>query len=615
MATVTGSLRLLKVAVAYHSVLETPDGYLGKGASMNKKILITAVLFVILLSGCSPSEADIQAAIAQTEAARSTDTATPEPTNTPTHTPQPTYTLTPTATNTPRPTLTPSPTIQLPDVVKDTLDNPEVIHWEDFDSELIGSSPFSWTGNPNMPKVTYDLSLGLRGQTVGFYYGETINPNQAVLTRFMFGSNPSFTIGFYVAKGRELIPSRQPGSRVLNLASRFTPMVTNYIDGEGTTYYFDRQVELEMDHWYMVMIGFTKDQTYFIKVWDPENPELVLSFKEQLANMPSSYTFVYWAGERSEISIDDFSILNFSSLRAADMQTAIAQTEATSPTNTATPEPIITPTQTPTAVPTTTAVPIPTSFSNYHSAEVVAEHGLDVIPFSVSYPTGWVTGWGQDSGVNYFLIMSDSNAGKHSSAVMATILLAQSDDFDYQEYKETFTGLTGEMIGETMLNDLRLVETVSTNRFDQGEVLHISTIIEGDKPTEGLIVEAKMPRSSEALYRPFLEQIISSIAITNKVKSAVITAEPDTVSIPATHTFTLSKFHPNESVLVIFYFEPTGRNYFSYKTTLTVDENGNGELIVNSEETNPEGENWFGEYLVKAIGYEGSYAEVLMTYK
>ena len=322
---------------------------------MNKNILIVAVMFVILICGCGPSEADIQAAIAQTEAARPTNTATPEPTHTPTHTPQPTATLTPTATKTPRPTLTPTPTIALPDVVEDTLDNPEVLYWEDFDHEVIGSSPFGWVGNPNMPKVSYDLSLNLLGQTVGFYYGETISPNQAVLTRFIFGANPSFTIGFYVAKGRELIPARQPGSRVLNLASRFTPMVTNYVDGEGTIYYFDRQVELEIDHWFMVMIGFTDDQTYFIKVWDPENPELVLSFEEQLADMPSSYTFVYWAGEGSEISIDDFAILKFSSLRAADMQTAIAQTEAARPINTSTPEPTNTPTPTSTPLSITDA--------------------------------------------------------------------------------------------------------------------------------------------------------------------------------------------------------------------------------------------------------------------
>lgn len=295
------------------------------------------------------------------------------------------------------------------------------------------------------------------------------------------------------------------------------------------------------------------------------------------------------------------------------------QTETPIPTATKTSVPTTTPTMapSPTALPTTTAVPIPTSFSYYHSAELVAEHGLNAIIFSVSYPTGWLTGWGQDEGATYFLIMSDPDAWKHSSAVMVAIFLANSSHFDFQAYKESFTGFEGEMIGEAMLNDLRLVETVSTNPFDQGEVLHVSTIIEGDKPTEGLIVETKMPRSGEALYRPFLEQIISSIVITTKVKSAAITAEPDSVSIPATHTFTLSKFHPNETVLIIFYFEPMGRNYFSYKTTLTVNENGNGngELIVNSEETNPERENWFGEYLVRAIGYEGSYAEVLVTYK
>ena len=87
------------------------------------------------------------------------------------------------------------------------------------------------------------------------------------------------------------------------------------------------------------------------------------------------------------------------------------------------------------------------------------------------------------------------------------------------------------MIGETMLGDLRLVETVSSNPFDKGEVLHVSTIIEGDYPTEGLVVEAKMPRSDEIKYRPLLEQMIGSIVITTKVKSAEISAEPATLSV------------------------------------------------------------------------------------
>jgi Tol biopolymer transport system component len=277
------------------------------------------------------------------------------------------------------------------------------------------------------------------------------------------------------------------------------------------------------------------------------------------------------------------------------------------PSSTTVPTPMITPTP--------TAVPNPSNFSYYHSAEIATEVNLQPIFFSVNYPTDWVTSWGQDSGATYFLIMSDPDAWKHSSAVMVTILLARGDDFDFQAYKDTFTGLEGKMIGETMLGDLRLVETVSTNPFDQGEVLHLSATIEGDKPSEGLVVEAKMPRSGEALYRPLLEQIINSIVITTKIKSAEISAKPASGTIPTTHTFTLSKFHSNETVLIMFYFEPSGRNYYSYKTTLTVDENGNGEFRLSSEDAMPEGERWVGEYLVRAIGYEGSYAEVLLTFR
>jgi formylglycine-generating enzyme required for sulfatase activity len=291
------------------------------------KNLVYFIGLLLLLTACAPKASNIQTAGAETEIVSPTDTVGPM-----TDTPQLTITLTPTVTKTPMPTFTPSPTITLPEVVKDILVNPKVFFWEDFDHLGIRSSPSGWTGNPTMPFVTNEHELGLIGQTVGFYYGDTITPNEAVVTRFKFGANPSFTIGIYIAKGRELIPNKQPGSRSLSLVSRFTPMITNYVDGQGTTYYFDRQVELEIDHWYMFMLGFTKDQTYFIKVWDPENPELVLSFEQKLADMPSSYTFVYWAAEGSEISIDDFTILRFS----YQMPTATPTLE---PTATLTPEP------------------------------------------------------------------------------------------------------------------------------------------------------------------------------------------------------------------------------------------------------------------------------------
>jgi hypothetical protein len=208
--------------------------------------------------------------------------------------------------------------------------------------------------------------------------------------------------------------------------------------------------------------------------------------------------------------------------------------------------------------------------------------------------------------------MSDPDAWKHTSGVTVMIALASSDNFDFQAYKDTFTGFEGEMIGEKIVNDLRLVETVDNH----GEVLQISAIIEGDDPTEGLVVAANMPLSGEALYRPLLEQIISSIEVTTKIQNALITVDPTSGPIPTTHVFNLSEFQPNETVLILFYYEPPpGRNFKSYKTTLIVDENGTGEFSLNSEDAMPGGEHWVGEYLVTAIGYEGSYAEVLVTFE
>lgn len=82
-----------------------------------KKIFIGLALLLFVAS-CTPSEAGIQTAIAQTAAAQPTATSTPiPPTETPTITPSPTQSITPTATqtntatetDTPEPTATPRP--------------------------------------------------------------------------------------------------------------------------------------------------------------------------------------------------------------------------------------------------------------------------------------------------------------------------------------------------------------------------------------------------------------------------------------------------------------------------------------------------------------------------
>lgn len=77
----------------------------------NGLIRSRVIVLLLLLSACSPSQAQIATAIAQTETAKPTATGTPEPTATPTPVP----TSTPTST----PTIEPTPTF-----LYDTFDNP-----------------------------------------------------------------------------------------------------------------------------------------------------------------------------------------------------------------------------------------------------------------------------------------------------------------------------------------------------------------------------------------------------------------------------------------------------------------------------------------------------------
>jgi len=108
-----------------------------------------------------------------------------------------------------------------------------------------------------------------------------------------------------------------------------------------------------------------------------------------------------------------------------------------------------------------------------------------------------------------------------------------------------------------------------------------------------------------------MEQIITSIKVYSKIQNAVITADPSSGPIPTTYNFTLSEFPPNQTVHITIYGEPPPRrNNLLYETTLTADENGKGEFSVTSEESNPK-----GEYLVIALAYDGSFAEVLVIFE
>ena len=98
--------------------------------------IVRFLMLILLLSACSPSEAQIATAIAQTETAKPTNTFTPGPTST--QTPEPTQTRTP--------TLEPTPTLALPDVVQQTYADIEVLLRQDFGDNLNLSafSPGGW---------------------------------------------------------------------------------------------------------------------------------------------------------------------------------------------------------------------------------------------------------------------------------------------------------------------------------------------------------------------------------------------------------------------------------------------------------------------------------------
>ena len=127
----------------------------------NKQIFLlslSTILTILLLGACAPSQAENDAISSQVAA----EIFSSQTAQVPTATPTPTRTVTPIPTeaqisqlgNTnitpqtgensdaaPRPTFTPTPTITLPDVVKDTLDNPEVLFGDDFDHGPIGNAP------------------------------------------------------------------------------------------------------------------------------------------------------------------------------------------------------------------------------------------------------------------------------------------------------------------------------------------------------------------------------------------------------------------------------------------------------------------------------------------
>ncbi len=132
------------------------------------------LLFVLILTGCGPSDAQIQAAIEQTMAAEATQVAmlitdTPATTNTPTITNTPTVTNTPEPTNTPRPTNTPT---RAPEPIVLTGTSDAVVDFEKWDGPAIAR--ISHSGSRNFAVINYGANnnrYNLLVNRIGVYEG------------------------------------------------------------------------------------------------------------------------------------------------------------------------------------------------------------------------------------------------------------------------------------------------------------------------------------------------------------------------------------------------------------------------------------------------------------
>ena len=270
--------------------------------------MVRFVSFLLLLSACAPSEADIATAIAQTEAAKPTSTFTPEPTFT--QTPEPTQTLTP--------TIEPTPTLALPDVVQQTYADIEVILRQDFGDNLnlAAFSPTGWNADGEKLFTTSDAALEINGQnSVAFHQGKLISMNEAIILRFRFAPQSTFSIGVDGAALGKRIPAAQPGFRSVTMEFRNSPLV--YFNSDTNHYFtrFEGDLKLLPEVWYMYTLGFDEGKQFIIKVWDPENPEKVLVYREQVNDMRSTNIFIIWVDRNDILEIDDFTIIKFSELK------------------------------------------------------------------------------------------------------------------------------------------------------------------------------------------------------------------------------------------------------------------------------------------------------------
>ena len=274
--------------------------------------ILSLAILLFLLPACGASDADIATAIAQTETAKPTSTftstSTPEPTST--QTPEPTQTLTP--------TLEPTPTLALPDVIQQTYADIEVILRQDFgdDLNLAAFSPTGWNADGEKLYTTSDAALEINGRnSVAFHQGKLISLNEAVILRFRFAPQATFSIGIDGAALGQRIPAFQPGFRSVTMEFRNSPLA--YFNSERNSHptRFEGDLKLLPEVWYMYTLGFAEGKQFIIKVWDPENPEKVLVYQDQVNDMRNVNIFITWVDQNDILQIDDFTVIKFSELK------------------------------------------------------------------------------------------------------------------------------------------------------------------------------------------------------------------------------------------------------------------------------------------------------------
>ena len=257
------------------------------------------VLF-LLLSACSPSEVQVATTIAQTEHAQPTATFTPEPTQTLT------------------PTLEPTPTLALPDVVQQTYADIEVILQQDFGDKVdLGTfSPVGWNADGERLFTTGDDALEIIGRNnVAFYQDELISLKEAVVLRFRFAPQATFSIGIDGAALGARIPAFQPGFRSITMEFRNRPRVLFNAERNSYPARVEGDLQLLPEVWYMYTLGFAEGKQFVLKVWDPENPENILVYQDQVDEMRNVNIFIMWVDQNDTLQIDDFTIIKFSELK------------------------------------------------------------------------------------------------------------------------------------------------------------------------------------------------------------------------------------------------------------------------------------------------------------